>query len=645
MSSFYEKIKFLIDSNNWKGFVSEIKKDPFAVKESIKEKKILKTARYDFNHRKSLKIISCLVFQDEKDYSETKIESKLDTLQDDYFTSFFHAIKISKKRNVFENYKKIKRVIDNNNNLLRFFELTESVFCEIVSLPSLIPSKEILAEIFNLFFSTSTKKEINVFNEKHSIDNDLLDAALSVVNQMYIENFITLLEGTIEKIEGKLLLKDRSGKLTSIQLECFQFDLQRFKLYKQYIENNTTRLPHSLLQKFPSGNYGIAIPSGRNIEIMKLLQKTIYSTVFTPEEIAYIQELHHELHLGNYFKSNFILKTYSPLDLLYFRRIFFLIYIDFKDNLYTNKEISLFEKIHSIPLRVKQNKFEQFLRILLKKDFTPLLKALCIDTQNMPSHIDIQYTPFILNNDLYAIPLGIFVNSNFIRNAMIQTKSHIEDLPGNPDVIDEEYQNFFPNKISGLSYTFNGKAGELDTMFKVDNTIFISENKNPIFGTSFLERQNTFDYANYAQDQRKRFLSLWNDKITKVNNETFLDYFNKKIISHCNKKRIKVPFLADTSTEIVFFCTMGNRSAIHLSSNNLHIIFIRQMISFLDNQPVIFLGKKIFRPQSNQNNGLLSNKISSDLLKSFIHASDYKNIGNYFFSKVQIKKQRNLPQE
>lgn len=635
MHTFEKKICDIIEQSLWKDFVLEINLNYSDVLEIVKKKSFLKTAKYDYDYRKPLKILSCLIFHSEKDYSLSKIESQLSSVGDDYLTSFFCAIKNAKKNQTYEHYYEIRQKIDINKNLRKFFEFTEAVFCGVLNIPTYFSHVEQVSEVFSLFFATSTRKEINISNKNHEIDNKLIIAAQQVLQQSLIENWIVQLGGTIKLINSKMIFYDGLHRLESLAAEAFQFELQRIKLYKKYIAGNQTKLSTSLIQKRPQGNYGIAIGTNEPIKLMKLLQNAIYNSIYTPEEKAYICELFHELHFGKYFTSEFILKKYSPHDLITFRRLFFFLFIQFNDDLFSNKDISIFEKMHSLPLRVEQKNFERFLRILFKKDYTDLLKAITLDTkQKSCNHIDIQYTPFILDQGFYAIPLGLITRSNFVRNVMVATSSHIEDLPGQPDVIDEEYQRFFPQRISGLSYSFNDVNGELDTVFKIDNTIFISENKNPVFGTSFIERKNTFDYADYAKDQRERFLKLWNDKNTKCNKETFLDYFNKKIINYSKKKKIPIPFLADASTDIVFFCTMGNRAAIRLSSKDLHIIYIRQMISFLENQPIVFAGKNILRASFNKSRGLLSNQIDSITLKSFIEASDYQKVGNAFFAAI-----------
>lgn len=638
MSDFEEKICKLIEQHEWGKLVEEINDNYSEVYEIVKKKNFLKTAKFDFDYKRPLKILSCLLFHCEKDYSLSKIELQLVSVGDDYLTSFFFAIKNAKKNQIYKHYNDIRRNIDINKNLRKFFEFTEAIFCGVRNLPVNFSRVEQVAEVFSLFYATSTKKEINIFNDIHDVDSKMIDAAQQVIQQSLIENWIVQLGGSIKSEKGKMTFYDSLHRLESIAAETFQFSLQRMKLYKKYIAGNETKLSTPLVQKLPQGNYGIAIGTNKPIELMKLLQNAIYKAIYTPEEKAYICELFHEFHFGAYFTSNFILKKYSPYDLITFRRFFFFLFLEFNNHLFLKKDISLFEKMHSLPLKIEQNNFERFLRILFKKDFTDLLKSITLDSRvQSNNHIDIQYTPFILDQGFYAIPLGLITGSNFVRNVMIATNSHIEDLPGKPDVIDEEYRRFFPQSISGLSYSFNGVKGELDTVFKIDNTIFISENKNPVFGTSFIERKNTFDYADYARDQRKRFMSLWEDKTTKYNKETFLDYFNKRIINYSNKKKIPIPFCTDHSTEIIFFCTMGNRTALWLSSNDLHIIYIRQMISFLENQPVVFAGKNIPRAIFDKSRGIFSNKVSAAALKSFIQSSDFRNVGNALFARIRKK--------
>ena len=322
-SDFEIKICDIIEQNNWKDFVAEIKLNYIDVLDFVKKENFLKTAKYDFGYKKPLKILSCLIFRNEKDYSLSKIESQLVSVGDDYLASFFCTIKSAKKNQTYEHYNEIRRKIDINKNLRKFFEFTEAVFCGVCNLPLNFTHVEQMAEVFSLFFATSTKKEINVLNDVHAIDGKLIASAQQVLQQSLIENWIVQLGGTIKLENGKMIFYDRLHRLESIAAETFQFRLQRIKFYKKYIAGNVTKLSAPLVQKLPHGNYGIAFETDEPIKFMKFLQNGIYNAIYTPEEKAYVYELFHELHFGKYFASEFILKKYSPHDLITFRRLFF----------------------------------------------------------------------------------------------------------------------------------------------------------------------------------------------------------------------------------------------------------------------------------------------------------------------------------
>lgn len=97
MLSFERKICDIIEQSLWKDFVVEINLNYSDVLEIVKKKNFLKTAKYDYDYKKPLKILSCLIFHSEKDYSLSRIESQLFSVGDDYLTSFFCTIKKCEK--------------------------------------------------------------------------------------------------------------------------------------------------------------------------------------------------------------------------------------------------------------------------------------------------------------------------------------------------------------------------------------------------------------------------------------------------------------------------------------------------------------------------------------------------------------------
>ena len=89
MSSFYEKINLLITSNNWKDFVSEVKKDPLAVKELIKEK-------FSLNSFVKIKDNTISIVVSASEHNTEKANSIIRSVQELYDTEMYITVKFNK---------------------------------------------------------------------------------------------------------------------------------------------------------------------------------------------------------------------------------------------------------------------------------------------------------------------------------------------------------------------------------------------------------------------------------------------------------------------------------------------------------------------------------------------------------------------
>lgn len=122
--------------------------------------------------------------------------------------------------------------------------------------------------------------------------------------------------------------------------------------------------------------------------------------------------------------------------------------------------------------------------------------------------LDLQYTPFLLINELVIIPLHLFVTSNVIRNALITEQVRIfSDGKIDPlsDLIEAPLKKRISRTKSNIKYEVNGERGQIDVLALAGNTLFVFECKNMILPCSAHERRTLLDYLDKASDQLDRF--------------------------------------------------------------------------------------------------------------------------------------------
>ena len=173
----------------------------------------------------------------------------------------------------------------------------------------------------------------------------------------------------------------------------------------------------------------------------------------------------------------------------------------------------------------------------------------------------------------------------------------------------------------------NYSESDLDTIFEIDHVIFISENKNMLFPASFHEARNIVYHYEKAKSQRDTFMKLFKKQDEKL--FEILDELKEKGIDFRNAK------------EIVFYLTFGNRTACQLSTSDLPVTYMNQIISFIENKPIkihrlgkdgdFIIGENKWRDDS---------KLTAEQMKKYLEWD--KNLPDIMQVQSQIKMGKNI---
>jgi hypothetical protein len=146
------------------------------------------------------------------------------------------------------------------------------------------------------------------------------------------------------------------------------------------------------------------------------------------------------------------------------------------------------------------------------------------------------------------------------------------DGAGEVDLIHEKYVESLKKMNIPCCGHVSYEESDLDTIFEIDDVIFISENKNMLFPTSYHEARNIVYHYEKAKLQRDVFMALFK----KQDKELFkiLDGLKKEGIDFRNAK------------EVVFYLTFGNRNVYQLNSLDFPVTYINQITSFIENEPI-----------------------------------------------------------
>ena len=265
-----------------------------------------------------------------------------------------------------------------------------------------------------------------------------------------------------------------------------------------------------------------------------------------------------------YYDKKFIHKAYSVWDVIIFRRLLILL------SLLVRRSTPSFQSYYFC-LRVNRNSFKKFLRTFIEHNTDLVLND---NVQvGYSGFVDIRYSSIIQYGESYIIPTEIMVKNNMLRNIMSKYGEQARvDGAGEVDLIHEKYVESLKKMNIPCCGHVIYEESDLDTIFEIDDVIFISENKNMLFPTSYHEARNIVYHYEKAKLQRDVFMALFK----KQDKELFkiLDGLKKDGIDFRNAK------------EVVFYLTFGNRNVYQLNSLDFPVTYINQITSFIENEPI-----------------------------------------------------------
>lgn len=500
---------------------------------------------------------------------------------------------MQKKLKIEKNFRWIKNYINRKKHFLKALVLVERIFCGMEKDENTFLSQEdaalSLSYLLSLYKGNDIVPETINDNQPQMAEWKILTDAYKIKQYSLWAFYVDKIDVQIKLIEDKCLIVDKCGILKSFFIDERAFISQRFIRNNEYDAENV-RL-HSLeqigstLSSFVKynpqrKNYGFLLIKGTFLYLIKSVKTFLQTREIYKEEDFFLNEAFNELHLGKHVDDPFVLGRYRISELISFFRFFRILYNIFDISVY-KKRLDKEIVNNSLFIRMKKEHLERILKLFFDFDIKPLLDEVTLDMDNKPCVIDMQYTPLLLSHELYTIPLGIMGNSNFIRNFLKHSQSRV-DGDGQVDLIREKYELFIPNCAYGIGYKYKGTQGDLDLVYRIGNTIFISENKNALYGTSVQEKLIALDDVQKARKQKEKFEKNWKDP-------EFRTLIADKIKVFFEEHPEKMSFDLIGVCDVIFYCTMGSRAPLLLSSESLFIVYIQQIKSFFEGVPISHL--------------------------------------------------------
>jgi hypothetical protein len=123
-------------------------------------------------------------------------------------------------------------------------------------------------------------------------------------------------------------------------------------------------------------------------------------------------------------------------------------------------------------------------------------------------HIDVMYQPLVPSGDGFLFPMNAFANANIVRNTLMLTRRRLYE-DGTNDPLPGNVARSFTSKghagLSNHSYSFEGKAGDVDVLALVDGILFALECKNSLLPTGPHELLTSWDHIQKGALQLDRF--------------------------------------------------------------------------------------------------------------------------------------------
>lgn len=384
--------------------------------------------------------------------------------------------------------------------------------------------------------------------------NELLLKACQFKKLQEFEILIEHFSYTCENKNNKVIIRPPAPDMEkSIRLGYIKTELQRNydmqKLDQSYrrttslkmVSKKIEALSHIELLKFTESynipHYILQVPE----PILGILADTLLKQdLLFAEEIEYLSHIFKEQLLNlEKVKSFYIKDNFSLFDFIKIKRFFVILHSLFSKNLQEklqdNREILLRSLI---PTFTKEKLYQLLCKLFSRESVDDFLDVVVWDPDEK-SIFDLQYQPFLKLNDLFMLPVSIFVYSNTIRNIFAsQYKS------GNPKIFDDgrydpiadKLEQVFKDKsfktFKQISHSYKN-GGDIDFLAHTDNFLFIAECKNSLLPASIYELRTVYDNINKANKQLNLILEG-------INSSQIIKELSRKIRFDLSKiKKIK----------------------------------------------------------------------------------------------------------
>ncbi len=570
----HKKVETLIKEKKWNELSSLLSTDlPTCIKYAQK-KGWLRVSKYDYDTKEVLPIF-CSFLNITPTHNIDLIEEtikKSNIQYKDYFLSFLYLYSIAEE--AMRTFLCIKnRPSEIDYSLLVFVNSSFAKPCS---------KTAIYGDSLSCIIASSHSFNANVFRNKPKTIKDLFRKASDLNSYRNLEILIDCFRVTLKKeneeCRNKFVLLDNENFLFSLKWGWRKFFLQQIAQesnLKNNVETTSEVFQHfsnkhnlSSLIKEQNGFFIINGKWSSNVSLRKALVELISLIIF-PNSTFYGNEYQSiatalsELHLPpNFITQKIFKKKYSILDILHLTRLFSLLSV-LANNHFVQKNFYCF--------KINRKKFDLFVEKHLGKQCLDILHDCSL--KNFNSHIDVQYTSIVASNNEYIIPTEILIRNNIIRNLMSKLGNDARiDESGQIDLIHEKYKQVLTKMeiphCGGIKY----EGSDLDTIYQIEHTIFISENKNMLFPTSFYEARNVVYHYEKSKFQRNHFIKLFQER-----NESL---FKKMDIL----KNYGIDFRK--AKDVVFYLTFGNRESIQMNSENFPVAYIGEITAFLKNDPI-----------------------------------------------------------
>ena len=297
------------------------------------------------------------------------------------------------------------------------------------------------------------------------------------------------------------------------------------------------------------------------------------------EEIITIRQLSHEYISNEKEMLNINVTAHCKLlDVIKLQRIFiFMCYLT-TDYLYPNESKSIVFNSIVPAFSIKD------LKEIINGVFNDSVKTdeiIRLFTTSFEKKIDLQYTPLVLLNGYYHIPMSITAKSNLLRNciAISRTSGNQESNSMSEPMVTECAQIFnqctlHPIVLTNVKVKHKQKSGEIDVLVITDNYILIIECKCPLCPVNNFEMRGDNDHLHKATKQLDLCKAAFGNQ----------DY-QKSLL-----KQRKIPY---KPRKILTCIVFGNRLFNGLSFSGHPVRFINELNNFMING-TIRTDKKVY---------------------------------------------------